>query len=160
FKDALATVWIPLSSLPYFTLYARDLRAAGYRHRDVVRVYALNLALTPVVAAGVARSIWQGLTGRKSSFGRTPKVASRSVVPSFHAFVQLAFPVFFFVMGIWDLVDHRWSHALFSCMNGLLFSYALTRLLGLRDMAQDLVASRAASMPERAAVPVVIPDHR
>jgi len=54
FEKTLSSPWLPLTALPYFFLYARDLRHVGYRKRDVVGVYALNLALVPINLAGVA----------------------------------------------------------------------------------------------------------
>jgi cellulose synthase (UDP-forming) len=71
--DMRATLWLPLTALPYFALYARDLTLAGYRATDVVRVYALNLVLVPVNVGGVVQSIVQGVTRRKTAFKRTRK---------------------------------------------------------------------------------------
>ncbi len=45
--------WLPLSALPCFLLYGRDLVHLGYRAGDLLRVYALNLLLIPVNLAGV-----------------------------------------------------------------------------------------------------------
>ena len=53
FADWYANVWLPLTAAPYFGLYTHDLRLAGYRAWDVVRVYALNLMLVPVNLGGV-----------------------------------------------------------------------------------------------------------
>ena len=78
FTNALSVVWVPLSALPYFVLYARDLRLCGYRRSDVVRVYALSLVLLPVIMGGVLKSIQQSVTGAKTPFARTPKVFMRS----------------------------------------------------------------------------------
>src|SRR3954447_22913753 len=81
FGDWLATPWLPLCGVPYFALYARDLRGAGYHRRDVLRVYALNLLLLVANLAGVAKSLHQACTGRQTPFKRTPKVASRTAAP-------------------------------------------------------------------------------
>src|SRR5262249_51795827 len=69
------------TALPYFTLYARDLRSSGYRPADVLRVFALNLMLIPVNLGGVFLSIRQAWTKEKSPFGRTPKVQGRTAAP-------------------------------------------------------------------------------
>jgi len=61
-------------NLPGNFPYGRDLVRIGYRLRDLVRVYALNLLLIPVNLGGVFKSIQQGITRRKIPFGRTPKV--------------------------------------------------------------------------------------
>ena len=39
-----------MTALPYFALYARDLKLSGYRYWDILGVYALNLLLIPVTA--------------------------------------------------------------------------------------------------------------
>ena len=50
-------LWLPLTALPYFCLYARDLQLAGYRASDFVRVYSLNLVLIPINLGGVLKSL-------------------------------------------------------------------------------------------------------
>ena len=65
FDDDLAGSWIPLTALPYFSLYARDLRRSGYRAADVLRVFALNLMLIPVNLGGVFLSMRQMWTKQK-----------------------------------------------------------------------------------------------
>jgi cellulose synthase/poly-beta-1,6-N-acetylglucosamine synthase-like glycosyltransferase len=51
-----ANEWLPLTAVPYFLLYARDLRLVGYRRRDLVAVYELNLLLIRVNLGGVLNS--------------------------------------------------------------------------------------------------------
>jgi cellulose synthase (UDP-forming) len=80
FEDGMRTPWLPLAAVPYFALYARDLRMLGYRRSDVIRVYALNLMLVPVHLSGVFKSIIQAATGRKVAFARTPKVTGRTAI--------------------------------------------------------------------------------
>src|SRR5262249_38902510 len=82
FHERFASVWLPLTAAPYYILSAVDLRRIGYRRRDVLRVYALNLLLIPVSLGGVLRSVQQACTGRRSSFGRTPKVVGRTAAPA------------------------------------------------------------------------------
>ena len=140
FPDTLATVWLPLSALPYFALYARDLRLSGYKTSDVFRVYALNLMLLPVIVGGVLKSLQQGITSRKIPFGRTPKVSGRTAAPAIYCLVGILLPaicLFAFAMDVWA---ERWAHALFSLFNGAFFLYALTRLAGGRAILQDIFA--------------------
>lgn len=74
FPDAFQSPWLPLTAMPYYALYARDLWQSGYRHgADLLRVYALNLLLLPVNLGGVLRSLHQGFKGHKIPFRRTPK---------------------------------------------------------------------------------------
>ena len=140
FDDAFAIVWVPLSALPYFLLCARDLRQAGYRHVDVLRVYALNLVLLPVILGGVLKSLQQGITGAKIPFGRTPKVATRSATPPLYAVVQLALPLMFFAAFAQDALAGRSSHALYTLVNGALFAYALVWLIGAGNTVTDAVS--------------------
>src|SRR5206468_6496304 len=71
----LFSYWLPLTAAPYFILYGRDMKRAGYRRFDVVRVYALNVLLVAANLGGICKSIDQAITGRPTSFKRTPKVA-------------------------------------------------------------------------------------
>src|SRR6266566_2587615 len=142
FKDSLATIWVPLSALPYFILYARDLKIAGYRCSDVFRVYALNLILIPVVLGGVLKSLHQGVTDKKIPFGRTPKISGKTAAPALYCFLELVLPMIFLAAFGWDMSAHRWSHALFSLFNGAFFAYALVRMVDMRDMASGLVRPR------------------
>ncbi|HEY6066576.1 MAG TPA: glycosyltransferase family 2 protein, partial [Thermoanaerobaculia bacterium] len=43
FEQDLHNLWFPLTCLPYYLLYGRDLLQAGYRVGDLFRVYAMNL---------------------------------------------------------------------------------------------------------------------
>jgi cellulose synthase/poly-beta-1,6-N-acetylglucosamine synthase-like glycosyltransferase len=150
FDDRLSTAWLPLTSIPYFAMYARDLRIAGYRRSDVLRVYALNLALMPVIAGGVLKSLQQGITGARLPFGRTPKIASRSGVPPLYCALEIALPLMFVLTAAWDIYAQRWAHAAFSVLNAWLFGYALVVLLGLRETAGDLAAGLGVARATRA----------
>jgi cellulose synthase (UDP-forming) len=139
FADSFASIWIPLSALPYFILYARDLKLARYRYSDVFRVYALNLALTPVVLGGALKSIQQALTHTKIPFGRTPKVSDNTPVPTLYCFLELIIPVIFVVTFGCDMDAHRWFHALCSAFNGAFFIYAVANVIGMRDIGDGLI---------------------
>src|SRR5512139_2068964 len=74
FSDSIKSVWLPLTALPYYLLYGRDLVLCRYRASDLLRVYALNLLLIPVNMGGVLKSLQQAITRQKIPFGRTPKI--------------------------------------------------------------------------------------
>lgn len=136
--------WIPLAAAPYFVLYARDLRQAGYRYRDVVSVYALNLLLVPVNLAGVAKSVQQGLTGAKIPFGRTPKVAGRTATPRRYLIAVLAMVAYWTSAAGWDLAGAAWTHLGYEAVNVALLSGAVWRYVGWRPLLQDLGLARPA----------------
>ena len=74
FSSTLTSVWLPLTALPYFLLYGRDLSLMGYDGcRDLFRVYALNLLLIPIHLSGACKSLRQKLTGQKTPFQQNPE---------------------------------------------------------------------------------------
>lgn len=138
FEEPARQLWIPATALPYYLLYGRDLLQAGYRASDLPRVYAINLLLLPVNLAGVLRSLHQGWTGRKSPFGRTPKVESRTAVPPLYVLAQYGLlGVLAVGLGL-DLWLGRWLHAAFLVFNGGMLLYAVAGLMGARESLQDL----------------------
>lgn len=138
FEHSIEGAWLPLTALPYFILYARDLRYNGYNMRDLLSVYALNLLLIPVNIGGVLKSIHQGIAGHKIPFGRTPKISGRTSTPALYCAAELAIMLFCMGAAVWDALNGRWSHAAFAFINGALFLYGCIRLIGIRDMLQDL----------------------
>src|SRR5437870_8805446 len=56
FDERLASVWLPITAVPYYLLYAVDLRSIGYRWRDVLSAYALNLLLIPILFGRILRT--------------------------------------------------------------------------------------------------------
>src|SRR5262249_56456215 len=74
-------VWVPVTAVPYYALYRRDLLRSGYRRGDILRIYALNLLLIPISLFGVFKSLRQAVTGQKTPFGRTPKTSDPTRVP-------------------------------------------------------------------------------
>jgi cellulose synthase/poly-beta-1,6-N-acetylglucosamine synthase-like glycosyltransferase len=147
FDKSMRTPLLPLTALPYFFLYARDLKGNGYRYSDVFRVYALNLMLVFVNLAGVFRSLQQALTGRKAPFGRTPKVRGRTPAPVFHLAAIYLVTAYCLVGFVTDSLAGRTAHALFSLMSGLIFAYALQRFLGVRNTLADLLPRFSPAWP-------------
>ncbi len=74
FNSSPLSPFAPLAALPYFVAMSTDLRRAGYRRLDVLRIYGFNLLLLPVSVSGVAKSVAQAIGGQKIAFARTPKV--------------------------------------------------------------------------------------
>jgi cellulose synthase (UDP-forming) len=139
FDQKLLSRYAVLTAVPYFVALATDLRRNGYRRRDVIRLYGLNIMLLPVNTIGAVRSIAQAITGQKSAFKRTPKVKSRTITP-------LTFVAFPFVISIWsavtlvnDLAAHRYFHAGFSGVNAVVTLYVMLSLHGLWHSAADIV---------------------
>ena len=148
--DSTQTLWLPLSALPYFLLYTRDLRLLGYRRRDMLSVYALNLMLIPVNLAGVYKSVVQLLTDRKIPFGRTPKVQSRTAAAPGFILAEYGLFLYWFTLGIVDVFLGRWLNGAFGLMNASFMLYAILRFIGLKESIQDLFPRWAARRARRA----------
>jgi cellulose synthase (UDP-forming) len=144
FDSAQRSWWLPLAAAPYFALYAMDLRSAGYRASDVLRVYALNLLLIPVNIEGVLASLRQALTGRKTAFRRTPKVSHRTPAEPRHLWFHAALLVALTATFSLDLARGLWIHASFVAVNGSLLAYAMWRFLGPEEFRDFVEARRAA----------------
>jgi cellulose synthase (UDP-forming) len=136
--EAASSWWIPLTALPYFALYTRDLCRFGYRPRDVLGVYILNLLLIPVNIGGVCKSIEQMITRKQIPFGRTPKVEGRT------ASSPLYILAIFILLGLWgtsvvyDISEGRYAHGLFAFANVSLLFYGTVILIGLSECVEDL----------------------
>jgi cellulose synthase (UDP-forming) len=140
FDSSINSAWLPVSAVPYYYLYGRDLTQCGYRWTDLPRVYALNLLLLPVNLAGVILSVWQIMTGRKTAFGRTPKIEGRTATPLCHVLIQLGILSSILVFFEVDAWRERYLHAAFSLLNAGFWSYGLYQLIGWRSLWQDLGA--------------------
>lgn|GEM_PF-264267 len=138
FDDRLASVWLPISAVPYYALYAADLRRAGYRGRDVLGVYALNMLLIPVSLSGVLSSLRQACTGNRSAFARTPKVTGRTAAPAGYIAAEATLVLsWLFGAGMELYFNHR-LNAAFSLGNAMFLLYALLRFVGVRAACEDL----------------------
>jgi cellulose synthase (UDP-forming) len=163
FSDWLSTAWLPVAAAPYFVLYARDLRHAGYRRRDVLGVYALNVLLLAANLAGVTKSLHQATTGRQTPFKRTPKVASRTAAPALYIALPLVMALYLCLGVVWDVVAGRWGHAALGSTTAALMLYALARFVGSRAIWQDLtlpvrrLAARRPGRPPRASAAAARP---
>jgi hypothetical protein len=141
FDDGLVPLWLPLVVLPYYLQYGSDLVLAGYRWRDLPRVYALNTCLLlPVYLAGTWQSIRQMISGRLIPFRRTPKIADRTRTPV--VYLLAIYGLFLFGSGacIESMIHGRYSHALFGLINALVALYGCAVLIGFRTSWDDLLA--------------------
>ena len=140
FERSLHNLWFPLTCLPYYFLYGRDLMQAGYQAGDLFRVYAMNLMLVPVNLSGVLKSVWQAVTSEKSPFLRTPKIAGRTTAPAAYILVIYGMAVYCFVGFVFDAMALRLAHAAFGLINGLFLGYAIKRFIGFRESWEDISA--------------------
>ncbi len=138
FEDSIGSLWLPITAAPYFLLYGRDLVHTGYKISDLFRVYALNLMLLPVNLGGVLKSIEQAITKKKIPFGRTPKIKGRtstSVLYILSEYLLFSYMLFAFFI---DALSGRWTHAVFSLINGVFYFYAISVFIGWRESWEDL----------------------
>ncbi len=136
--DRMASAWLPVTALPYYLLYASDLRRVGYLRRDALRVYALNLLLIPVNLCGVLRSLQQACTGRPSAFGRTPKVPGRTAAPVGYVAAEFGLLAWWTFGAALELHHGRWLNGVFGLGNAAFLLYAVVRFVGVREAREDL----------------------
>jgi hypothetical protein len=149
FETSIHTFWLPLSAIPYYFFYGRDLSNSGYRWTDLPRVYALNLALIPVNLGGVVASLRQAVTGQKTPFLRTPKIADRTAAPAGYLLAEYSLCLYCLIDAAFDWVNGRPFHAAFGAVNGLLWCYSIYSFIGIRATFEDLAAQfRVAPQPE------------
>ncbi|WP_082513337.1 MULTISPECIES: glycosyltransferase family 2 protein [unclassified Leifsonia] len=126
-----------LAALPYFLAMASDLRYAGYRRSDVLRIYGFNLIMLPVNLAGVLKSMQQALTGKKIPFVRTPKVKNRTAAPLLYVVTPFLI-VAFSLLTLWrDVTAGNWGNAAFAGINAVLASWAIVAYIGIGNALVD-----------------------
>lgn len=139
FSSALTTVWLPLTALPYFLLYGRDLSLFGYHgSRDLFRVWALNLLLIPIHLSGAFKSLRQRLTGQKTPFQRTPKVCGRTRAPRLYIGLEYTLVLLLLASATWSGMNGRWIDSCFAILNAGLLLYAIYRFIGISESIDDL----------------------
>ena len=140
FDDDMFSIWVPLAAIPYQIVYCCDLKIAGYRRRDLLRVYALNMMLIPVYLGGTLQSLRQAFTGTKTSFIRTPKVAGRTSIQLFY--LQSLYGILFWCLFVFakDVAGGRVFHMVFTALNSAAYLYGIIRFIGLRESCEDLSA--------------------
>ncbi|HKU86704.1 MAG TPA: glycosyltransferase family 2 protein [Casimicrobiaceae bacterium] len=139
FAGALESPWVAATALPYYALYARDLRHTRYRWAELPLVYALSLMLLPVNLAGVLRSLQQIVTGRKSAFGRTPKIEDRTPTPRLHLVFQVALLAAVAVVGLRNALSGHYYLAAFCALNFVLIAAGQLLFIGPRNALADVI---------------------
>jgi len=145
FDKSLDTIWLPLTALPYYFLYGRDLVKIGYRKSDLLAVYVLNLMLIPIHLGGVFMSLYQAVTGKKIPFGRTPKVKERTCAPKGYILLEFTLLLYCLFICLIDLQATSFVHALYSAVNALVFLAIFTWFIGWKESKEDVLGPRVAS---------------
>lgn len=141
-NQPLPLVWLILAAVPYYLLYARDLKTCGYRRIDVLRMYSFNLLLIPVSIAGMLKSLRQALTGEPSPFIRTPKVPGRTAAPALYTLIPVvAVPWMLSVAIIGFVHGGGYAFLAFGSVNVAALLYALTAFIRLRCGWDDVRTS-------------------
>lgn len=137
-KTSIPSLWLPLTALPYYFLYGRDLKRIGYKGSDLLRVYAFNLMLIPINLGGALKSLQQAVTGKKIPFGRTPKVGERTSAPFLYILLEYSL-LFYCVFGLLiDLSRQHWTQAIISAINVVFFTYIITKYVGVKESLVDI----------------------
>jgi cellulose synthase (UDP-forming) len=132
------SIWVPVTAIPYFYLYNRDLRLLGYDRREIFRVYALNLLLIPINLGGVLKSVQQMVTRSKIPFGRTPKVGSHTSAPPLYYLVTYGLLVYLLYAAAVDLTGDRYLFAGLLAVNTYFVAYGIIVFVGLRETVLDM----------------------
>jgi cellulose synthase/poly-beta-1,6-N-acetylglucosamine synthase-like glycosyltransferase len=138
FTENIRSWWLPVTAVPYFSLYARDLKLWGYRYRDVLGVYALNLLLIPVNLGGVLKSIQQMWTRTKIPFGRTPKVRGRTAAGALYVAAVYVLLLQWLIAAGLDFYHGRIFHGSFAVVNAGFLAYAAVYLVGISECWEDI----------------------
>lgn len=141
FDRSLQIRWLPLTALPYYVLYGRDLWLAGYRAADLFRVYALNLVLIPVNIAGVLKSIEQLVRQTKIPFSRTPKIEGHTPAPTMLVACEFLLLGYCLSGMVVNLAIGSWLNAAFSGINACILYYAMDRFMGVSECARQVLRS-------------------
>jgi len=140
FPSDLMTAWMPLATLPFFALYARDLALNEYRPmRDLLRVNALSLLLIPVHLGGALKSMQQAILGTKIPFRRTPKISGRTRTPALYLALELAIVLLSTGLALYYASQLRWISGTFALTNAALVVYGIWQFVGFSEMIEDLV---------------------
>ena len=148
FDDRFASNLLPLTAVPYFILYGRDLKRIGYAWFDLPRVYSLNLMLLPVILGGVAKSIHQIVTSKKTPFARTPKVEGRTSTPAGYLLMEVGLLLWMFLIFQHDIHRDDREHAFFALTSALAFLYGCVAIVGLRPLIEDIALGMSSPVVE------------
>ncbi len=141
FGDMFSSPWLLLSIVPFFVLFTRDLKYAGYHYSDALRICALNLMLFPIVMGGVLKSFEQIITGKKIPFCRTPKIPGRTAAPALYSMIAVMMPVAFAYCALNQYLLGHTSKAVIALINTGFATYALLYFIGVRAAFEDMFAT-------------------
>lgn len=134
----LVSVVLVLIALPYFVEMAHDLKVLGYRRRDIVGVYGLNLLLLAVNLAGTIGSVVQAFTGHRVAFARTPKRGERTPAGALLVLAPLVIAVASVIVAVRSFSEGSWIAAAFALFTAICVSGAVIRLIGVGNAVADL----------------------
>jgi cellulose synthase/poly-beta-1,6-N-acetylglucosamine synthase-like glycosyltransferase len=157
FGDGMRGAWLALPAVPYYALYARDMGRLGYRLRDLPGVYALSLLLVPVSLSGVYASLRQAIRGQRAPFRRPPKVTSGAAASPGCLAVEYALCLYCIGAAVSELAHGRTAHGVFALANGLLWSYGVCALIGLRASVEELTAWAISLRPRATRTLTIVP---
>jgi hypothetical protein len=138
YDSRLLSPLVLLAAIPYFWAMASDLKSAGYKRSDVLRIYGFNLILLPVNLAGVLKSIQQALTGKKIPFARTPKVKNRTAAPVLYVVAPYVIVAFSLLTLYRDYLAQNWGNAAFAAFNAILATWAILSYIGIWNSIVDV----------------------
>jgi EAL domain-containing protein (putative c-di-GMP-specific phosphodiesterase class I)/cellulose synthase/poly-beta-1,6-N-acetylglucosamine synthase-like glycosyltransferase len=138
FNSGLLNPILLLIALPYFFMMAGDLKYCGYKRSDVFRIYGFNLILLSVNLSGSFASMLQLVTGEKSAFKRTPKVADRTTARALYLLAPLALVALATYTIVLDLRLARWENLVYATLNATLTAYAIVAFIGIGNLVVDL----------------------
>jgi cellulose synthase (UDP-forming) len=151
FDDDMFSIWVPLAAIPYQIVYCCDLKIAGYKRRDLPRVYALNMMLIPVYLGGTFQSLRQAFTGAKAPFVRTPKVAGRTSTQLLYLLSLYGILLWCLFVFVGDVVGGRVFHMVFTSLNSAAYLYGIALFIGVRESWEDLLVYLKLLSPKREA---------
>ncbi|MDQ1550963.1 MAG: hypothetical protein QOD50_385 [Actinomycetota bacterium] len=138
YDSRLLSPLVLLAAIPYFWAMSSDLKSAGYKRTDVLRIYGFNLILLPVNLAGVLKSIQQAITGKKIPFARTPKVKNRTAAPLLYVVAPYAIVAFSLFTLYRDILAQNWGNAAFAAFNAVLATWAILSYIGVWNSIVDV----------------------
>ncbi|HEX3678412.1 MAG TPA: glycosyltransferase family 2 protein [Galbitalea sp.] len=138
YDSRLLSPLVLLAAIPYFWAMSSDLKSAGYKRTDVLRIYGFNLILLPVNLAGVLKSIQQAITGKKIPFARTPKVKNRTAAPLIYIVAPYAIVAFSLFTLYRDYLAQNWGNAAFAAFNTVLATWAILSYIGIWNSIVDV----------------------
>ena len=139
FQDGLLSSAAVLTAAPYFLMMMFDLKRIGYRKRDILHIYGLNLLLLPINLAGTIQSLVQIVGGHKLAFARTPKVQDRTPGP----LIFLLIPLILTVWSLWtvrnDVLKEDFIHLGLTLITLTMLISACINFIGAKIFAIDLM---------------------